>query len=83
MYKGIDLRGKIRPEHLIAIGVEACLEYVSPAAVFVPTTSGDTARSIARFRLPVWTVAVSSQEATCQTAPVLLRGLSGARVANP
>jgi pyruvate kinase len=66
MYKGIDLRGKIRPEHLIAIGVEACLEYVTPAAVFVPTRSGVTARSIARFRLPVWTVAVSSQEATCR-----------------
>ena len=66
MYKGIDLRGKIRPEHLIAIGVEACLEYVTPAAVFAPTRSGVTARSIARFRLPVWIVAVSSQEATCR-----------------
>ncbi|MBP1733205.1 MAG: pyruvate kinase [Deltaproteobacteria bacterium] len=66
MYKGIDLRGKIRPEHLIAIGVEACLEYVTPAAVFVPTRSGATARSVARFRLPVWTVAVSSHEATCR-----------------
>jgi len=66
MYKGIDLRGKIRPEHLIAIGAEACMEYVTPAAVFVPTRSGATARSVARFRLPVWTVAVSSHEATCR-----------------
>jgi pyruvate kinase len=66
LYKGIDLTGKIRPEHLVAIGVEACLEYVSPAAVFVPTRSGATARSIARFRFPVWTVAVSSQESTCR-----------------
>jgi pyruvate kinase len=66
MYKGWDLRGKIRPEHLIAIGVEACLEHVTPAAVFVPTRSGDTARSVSRFRLPVWTVAVSSHEATCR-----------------
>lgn len=66
MYTGIDLKGKIRPEHLIAIGVEACLEYVTPAAVFVPTKSGATARSIARFRLPVWIVALSTQEATCR-----------------
>jgi pyruvate kinase len=66
LYRGIDLRGRIRPEHLIAIGVEACLEYVTPAAVFVPTMSGATARSIARFRLPVWTVAVSAHEAACR-----------------
>jgi pyruvate kinase len=66
LYKGVDLSGTLRPEHLIAIGVEACLEYESPAAVFVPTHSGATARSIARFRFPAWTVAVSSQEATCQ-----------------
>ena len=25
LYRGIDITGKIRPEHLIAIGVEACL----------------------------------------------------------
>ncbi|OPY15664.1 MAG: Pyruvate kinase [Syntrophus sp. PtaU1.Bin005] len=66
LFKGIDLRERIRPEHLIAIGVEACFEYVTPAAVFVPTRSGATARSIARFRLPVWTVAVSSEASTCQ-----------------
>ncbi len=66
LYRGVDLTGRIRPEHLIAIGVEACLEYVSPAAVFVPTRGGATARSVARFRFPVWTIAVSSQRATCQ-----------------
>ncbi len=66
MFKGIDLKGKLRPAHLVAVGVEASLEYMVPAAVFVPTRSGATARSIGRFRLPVWTVAVSSQEATCQ-----------------
>jgi pyruvate kinase len=66
LYKGVDLAGKIRTEHLIAIGVEECLDYVTPAAVFVPTHSGATARSIARFRFPAWTVAVSSQKATCQ-----------------
>ncbi len=66
MFQGIDLRGKLRPAHLIAVGVEASLEYASTAAVFVPTKGGETARSIARFRLPVWVVAVCSQEPTCQ-----------------
>jgi pyruvate kinase len=66
LFEGIDFRGQIRPEHLISIGVEACLEYVTPAAVFVPTRSGATARSITRFHFPVWVVAVSRQEATCR-----------------
>lgn len=66
LFKGQDLSGKIRPEHLIAISVQNCLEYATPAAVFVPTRSGATARGIARFRLPVWTIAISTREATCQ-----------------
>jgi len=66
MFQGVDLRGKLRTSHLIAIGVEASLEYASPAAVFAPTKSGATARDLARFRTPVWIVAVSSQESTCQ-----------------
>jgi pyruvate kinase len=65
LFRGIDLKGKLRPPHLIALGVEASLEYVSPAAVFVPTRSGATARRIAGFHLPVWTVAVCSEETTC------------------
>ena len=51
---------------LIALSVETVFEHITPAAMFVPTRSGATARSIARFRLPVWIAAVSSQEATCQ-----------------
>ncbi|MGP8051021.1 MAG: pyruvate kinase [Desulfobaccales bacterium] len=51
---------------LIALSVDATLERIAPAAIFVPTRSGATARSLARFRPPVWIVAVSSQEATCQ-----------------
>ena len=66
MFEGIDLMGKIKPEHLIAGSVETSLELVTPAAVFVPTRTGATARSIDRFRLPVWIIAVSSEEATCQ-----------------
>jgi pyruvate kinase len=66
LFRGIDLKGKVPPAKLIDLGVETVLEYADPAAVFVPTHEGDTARSIARFRLPIWIVAVSSQEATCQ-----------------
>lgn len=66
LFEGIDLKGKVRPEHLIAITVQASMEYAMPAAVFVPTRSGATARNIARFRLPVWTVAVTTHEATCR-----------------
>jgi pyruvate kinase len=66
MYQGIDIRSMIKPTHLIAIAVEASLEYASPAAVFAPTHSGTTARRLSFFRMPVWTVAVSSFERTCQ-----------------
>ncbi|MBI5057158.1 MAG: pyruvate kinase [Nitrospirae bacterium] len=51
---------------LISLSVETIFEHSAPAAVFVPTKSGATARSISRFRLPVWIVAVTSHEATCQ-----------------
>jgi pyruvate kinase len=66
MFKGIGPEKRLGPEHLVVIGVGACLEYVTPAAVFVPTTSGATARSMARIRVPVWVMAVSSHEATCR-----------------
>ena len=66
LFRGVDLTGRIRPAHLVAVGVEASLEYVLPAVVLVPTRSGATARNIARFRFPVWTVAVSPFEATCR-----------------
>ena len=64
--KGIDRSSTISPPDLIALSVEATLERSSPAAVFVSTRSGVTARSIARLRLPVWIIAVSPQEETCQ-----------------
>ena len=63
---GINLAGKLRPAHLIALSVETCLEYMLPAAVFAPTHGGETARKIAGFRLPVWTIAVRALNSTCQ-----------------
>lgn len=49
---------------LIALSVETTVEHVSPAAVIVPTLSGASARSITRFRLPVWITAVTPRQAT-------------------
>jgi pyruvate kinase len=66
MFSGIDLTGKVLPLHLIAVGVEASLEYLKPAAVFARTDSGISARRLAAFRLPVWTVAVSPNAKTAQ-----------------
>ncbi|MGW8272599.1 MAG: pyruvate kinase [Thermodesulfovibrionales bacterium] len=66
LYQGIELKGRLKLAHLIAIAVEASLEYASPAAVFAPTHSGATARSLSLFRLPVWVIGLSSSAATCQ-----------------
>ena len=66
LFKGVELKNRLQPAHLIALAVERSLEYATPSAVFVPTRSGATARRIASFRLPVWIVAISSQQATCQ-----------------
>ena len=38
----------------------------SPGAVLAPTSSGYMARSLTRFRLPVWIIAISSTLKTCQ-----------------
>ena len=53
-------------EDLIALSVETTLERITPPTVVVPTRSGTTARSITRFRLPVWITAFSRYEKTCQ-----------------
>jgi pyruvate kinase len=62
----VACEGPIDLPDLIALSVEATLQRVSPAAVFVPTRSGLTARNICRFKPPLWVVAVSSQQSTCQ-----------------
>ncbi len=64
--QGVGRDGQISLTDLIALSVETTLERISPAAVIVPTHSGATARSIARFRPSVWITAVSSREETCQ-----------------
>ena len=51
---------------LIALSVETTLEHTAASMVFVPTQTGATARSIGRFRLPIWIAAVSPHKSTCQ-----------------
>ena len=57
---------EVSARDLVSLSVETILERVMPATVIVPTLSGQTARSIARFRLPVWITAVSPENITCQ-----------------
>jgi pyruvate kinase len=66
LFEGVDLKGRLKPAHLIAVAVEASIKYASPAAIFVPTHSGATARSLSLFRMPVWIAAVSASEQACR-----------------
>ena len=66
IHQAFELRGQVRPADLVALAVESSFEYSAPAGVFVPTLSGASARRVAALRLPVWIVAVSPQEKTCQ-----------------
>jgi pyruvate kinase len=66
LFDGRQLGTPIPAARLIDLGVEIILEYAAPAAVFVPTHGGKTARSLARFRMPAWIVAISALETTCQ-----------------
>ena len=66
LYAGIDLTGRVRPEHLIAVSIEASLEYLQPAAIFVPSWGGATARRLAALHLAVPIIAVSPRAPTCQ-----------------
>ncbi|MGW8222114.1 MAG: pyruvate kinase [Syntrophobacteria bacterium] len=64
--KEFDHERDISTRDLLTMSVETIVERVSPALVLVPSLTGGTARSIARFRLPVWIAAVSSEEKICQ-----------------
>ncbi len=62
-----DKRDNVNVVELIALSVQYTLDRTHPAAILVPTISGNTARNITRFRLPVWITAFSPDEATCQS----------------
>jgi pyruvate kinase len=54
------------PAEAIASVVEHALEAVPPAALFVPTRTGMTARLISRFKPSPWIVAVSRHPGVCR-----------------
>ena len=54
------------PQDLIALSVATTVSRITPPTVIVPTRGGATARRIARFRLPIWISAISSENKTCQ-----------------
>ena len=54
-------------DKIISLIIHFSTNVCQPVAVIAPTISGRTARMIGRFRLPMWIVAVSSSEATCQS----------------
>ncbi len=51
---------------LISMTIFNTTQTYDTVAVVAPTLSGRTARMISRFRLPIWIIAVSPREATCQ-----------------
>ena len=51
---------------VLAASVQGALEQICAPAVIIPSRSGATARRLARYRLPVWITAVSSDEQLCQ-----------------
>jgi pyruvate kinase len=59
-------RSNLRAVDLIARSVYHTVEQSAPRVVTVPTRSGNTARRIARFRLPCWIIAFSPNPATSQ-----------------
>ena len=66
LFAGKDLSGRVRPEHLIAISIEACLNHLQPAAIMVPSQTGATARRLSSLHLPVPVLAVSPDAKVCQ-----------------
>jgi pyruvate kinase len=53
-------------QQLIATSLAHIAERTSPLGIFVPTTTGATARRIASFRLQPWITAASPSERACQ-----------------
>jgi pyruvate kinase len=51
---------------VIAAGVAKVIQQITPTAVVVPTRSGETARNITRYRVPVFIFGVSSRLQTCR-----------------
>ncbi len=61
-----DIGRNLDIRDLIAFSVKNTLDHIQPDGIFVPTRSGASARSMSRFKFPVWIIAVSSHQTTCR-----------------
>ncbi|MCC6862129.1 MAG: pyruvate kinase [Bryobacterales bacterium] len=59
-------QGTIDLENLVSLNAYSSTRMLKPAIVFTPARSGQTARLLSRFHLPVWIVAFSDKEEVCQ-----------------
>ncbi|MBK1723472.1 pyruvate kinase [Thiocystis violacea] len=64
---GFNGSASTRAVDLIAASVYHTINDSEPKVVVVPTQSGSTPRNVARFRPPVWIIAFSPNDATCQS----------------
>ena len=55
-----------RPVDILASSIDEIVQKMKLSAVFAPTDSGTTARSVTRYRLPCWICAPSTSEKTCR-----------------
>jgi pyruvate kinase len=62
----VDQEGEFRLVDLIARMIDQSVTNLTPSIVIVPTVTGYTARMAARFKLPVWVLAVSRQLPACK-----------------
>lgn len=58
--------GDLQLVDLISRNVRFTVDHLNANAVIVPTGTGLTARMVSRFKLPVWIIAVSRRERSCQ-----------------
>lgn len=53
-------------ETMIAHNIQSSVRNTNPKAIIIPTRSGNMARNVSRYRLPVWITSFCSDESTCQ-----------------
>lgn len=61
------LSDNLTAERLIAHNIQLSAKHSNPEAIIVPTSSGNMARNVARYRLSIWITAFSCEETTCQS----------------
>ena len=66
VFSDYDRDSDVHLVDLISRNVQRTVTRLAPTAVIVPTATGNIARMISRFKLPVWIAAVSPDETICR-----------------